>query len=195
MPRIRLLLLWRAWHHRNNIMHGNGRVIVSESVEFLKSYVAVLEGSPNSPNTEASGKGKEKVWEGVDPNETHNPSEEHRDCHNGWVPPKPGWVKANVDAGFCQNSELASIGVVVRDLFMEVPGAQCDNGGASMSGGHVSGGELGSTAYGGLVRNKTLTLIEREDDTRSWENFLVYLSHSTTMSCSPRGWRYILIGC
>jgi hypothetical protein len=46
-----------------------------------------------------------------------------------------------------------------------------------------------------LVRNITLTLIEREDDTRSWDSFLVYFSHSTTMSCPPRGWRYILIGC
>jgi hypothetical protein len=45
------------------------------------------------------------------------------------------------------------------------------------------------------VRNRTLTLIEREDDTRSWENFLVYFSHSTTMPCPPRGWGYILIGC
>jgi hypothetical protein len=47
----------------------------------------------------------------------------------------------------------------------------------------------------GYVRNRTLTLIEREDDTRSWDNFLIYFSHSTTMSCPPRGWRYILIGC
>ncbi len=46
-----------------------------------------------------------------------------------------------------------------------------------------------------FVRNRTLTLIEREDDTRSWRNFLVYFSHSTTISCLPRGWRYILIGC
>jgi hypothetical protein len=45
------------------------------------------------------------------------------------------------------------------------------------------------------VRNRTLTLIEREDDTRSWGNFLVYFSHSTTMSYPPRGWGYILIGC
>jgi hypothetical protein len=45
------------------------------------------------------------------------------------------------------------------------------------------------------VRNRTLTLIEREDDTRSWRNFLVFFSHSTTMSCPPRGWEYILIGC
>jgi hypothetical protein len=43
--------------------------------------------------------------------------------------------------------------------------------------------------------NRTLTLIEREDDTRSWGNFLVYFSHSTTMSYPPRGWGYILICC
>jgi hypothetical protein len=45
------------------------------------------------------------------------------------------------------------------------------------------------------VRNRTLTLIKREDNTRSWGNFLVYFSHSTTMPCPPRGWGYILIGC
>jgi ABC-type multidrug transport system fused ATPase/permease subunit len=38
------------------------------------------------------------------------------------------------------------------------------------------------------VRNRTLTLIARKDDTRSWRNFLVYFSHSTTMACPPRGW-------
>jgi hypothetical protein len=50
------------------------------------------------------------------------------------------------------------------------------------------------TALIPLVRNRTLTLIEREDDTRSWDNFLVYFSHSTIMSCPPSGWRCILIG-
>jgi hypothetical protein len=30
----------------------------------------------------------------------------------------------------------------------------------------------------GSVRNRTLTLIEREDDTRSWDNFLFYFSHN-----------------
>jgi hypothetical protein len=34
------------------------------------------------------------------------------------------------------------------------------------------------------VRNNTLTLIEREDDTRSWGNFLIYFSH---MPCQPKG--------
>jgi hypothetical protein len=37
------------------------------------------------------------------------------------------------------------------------------------------------------VRNRTLTLIEREDDTRSWGNFLIYFSHSNIMPYHPRG--------
>jgi hypothetical protein len=37
------------------------------------------------------------------------------------------------------------------------------------------------------VRNRTLTLIEREDDTRSYRIFLVYFSHSITMPCPPKG--------
>jgi hypothetical protein len=36
------------------------------------------------------------------------------------------------------------------------------------------------------VSNRTLTLIERENDTRSWSNFLIYFSHYITMSCPPR---------
>jgi hypothetical protein len=49
------------------------------------------------------------------------------------------------------------------------------------------------TALIPLIGNRTLTLIEREDGTRSWEKFLVYFSHSTTISCPPRGCGYILI--
>jgi hypothetical protein len=58
-------------------------------------------------------------------------------------------------------------------------------------------GKLGifSNTEVAFVRNRTLTLIEREDDTRSWGKFLVYFSHSTTMPYPPRGWGYILIDC
>jgi hypothetical protein len=51
------------------------------------------------------------------------------------------------------------------------------------------------TALISLVRNRTLTLIEREDYTRSWGNFMIYFSHSIIMSYPPMDWRYILIGC
>jgi hypothetical protein len=51
------------------------------------------------------------------------------------------------------------------------------------------------TALIPLVRNITLTLIERKDDTRNWGNFLVYFSHYTTMTYPPMSWGYIIIGC
>jgi hypothetical protein len=66
----------------------------------------------------------------------------------------------------------------------------------SSSSGHSRSPHLTPSATtSNSVRNRTLTLIEREDDTRSWGNFLIYFSHSITMSCPPRGWGYILIGC
>jgi hypothetical protein len=30
-----LLLLWRVWHHRNDIVHDNGRPTIMGSAEFL----------------------------------------------------------------------------------------------------------------------------------------------------------------
>jgi hypothetical protein len=39
-------------------------------------------------------------------------------------------------------------------------------------------------------------LSSREDDTRSWGNFLVYFSHKLTQChANLRGWGYIFIGC
>jgi hypothetical protein len=40
------------------------------------------------------------------------------------------------------------------------------------------------------VTNRTLTLIEWEDGTRCWGNFLVYFSHNVM---NLRGWGYIFI--
>jgi hypothetical protein len=47
---------------------------------------------------------------------------------------------------------------------------------------------LVAVALGGVlsVRNKALIVIEMEDDTRNWRIFLVYFSHSITMSCSSK---------
>jgi hypothetical protein len=30
-----IFLLWRVWHHRNNIVHGDGKASVSASVPYL----------------------------------------------------------------------------------------------------------------------------------------------------------------
>jgi hypothetical protein len=41
------------------------------------------------------------------------------------------------------------------------------------------------------VRNRTLTLIEREDDTSNWGNFLILFL--TQCHANLRGWGYIFI--
>jgi hypothetical protein len=86
-PKI-LFLLWRAWHHRNNIVHGDEKASVSASVSFLANYL----GSFSAIKSQHT-------------------------CDNGtsWIPPEPGVLKANVDAGWDAHSKDAGIGVVVRD--------------------------------------------------------------------------------
>jgi hypothetical protein len=71
---------------------------------------------------------------------------------------------------------------------------------------------LSSAAMNGSVSPRTLQLMlvagfsllvvvesllsSREDDTRSWGNFLVYFSHKLIQChANLRGWGYILIGC
>jgi hypothetical protein len=34
-----IFLLWRTWHHRNNIVHGDGKASVSASIPYLRNYL------------------------------------------------------------------------------------------------------------------------------------------------------------
>ena len=35
-----IFLLWRTWHHRNNVIHGDGKASIAAFVPFLQNYVA-----------------------------------------------------------------------------------------------------------------------------------------------------------
>jgi hypothetical protein len=38
--RVKLLfLIWRVWHHRRNIVHGDGKASVAASIPFLQNYL------------------------------------------------------------------------------------------------------------------------------------------------------------
>jgi ribonuclease HI len=89
-PKI-LFLLWRTWHHRNNIVHGDGKASVSASVSFLASYLTSF-AAIHAPvqNTICDKK----------------PS---------WSAPTLGSLKANVDAGWDAHSKVAGLGIIVRD--------------------------------------------------------------------------------
>jgi hypothetical protein len=87
-----LLLFWRAWHHRNNIMHGNGRAAIGEPVQFLMNYVSTLEGNCMQPQAELTRKGKEVVGEGSRHSESQTQIKNRHAVQVCWAPPKIGWV-------------------------------------------------------------------------------------------------------
>jgi hypothetical protein len=37
-----MFIWWRAWHHRNNIIFGNGKASLQNSINFLQSYLATF---------------------------------------------------------------------------------------------------------------------------------------------------------
>jgi hypothetical protein len=54
--RVKLLfLLWRTWHHRNNVVHGDGKASIAASVPFLQHYVVSF--CPSALEPDRKGKG------------------------------------------------------------------------------------------------------------------------------------------
>jgi ribonuclease HI len=106
-----LLLFWRAWHHRNYVMHGKGRATIRESVEFLRNYVVELGGKSSNGHAKHSEKGKEKMPDAA--------TEQHG-VLKGWSLPSSGWAKISPDAGFCQDTGQAGCGAVVRNHHGEI---------------------------------------------------------------------------
>jgi ribonuclease HI len=82
-----IFLLWRAWHHRNNIVHGDGKASVSASVPYLVNY-----------HRSFTRVGDEALIKEA-----------------SWSPPPFGSIKVNVDAGWDSMSKMAGIGVIIRD--------------------------------------------------------------------------------
>jgi ribonuclease HI len=101
-----IFMLWRVWHHRNNIVHGDGKARVSASVPYLCSYL--------SSYVAATGSG----WEpkGKQPVETERRSNtDGSQADSRWIAPTEGELKANVDAAWDSMTRRGGIGVVVRD--------------------------------------------------------------------------------
>jgi ribonuclease HI len=101
-----IFLLWRVWHHRNNVVHGDGRASVSASVSFIRNY---LDSFTSACGTVSDPKGKSPVC--------YAPvySSEGLSVVNRWTAPAIGSLKANVDAAWDAASRRAGIGVVIRD--------------------------------------------------------------------------------
>jgi hypothetical protein len=82
-----LFSLWRVWHHRNNVVHGDGKATITASVNFLANYLTSFTTASN-------------------PHASATPS---------WIAPVEGTLKASVDAGWDSHSKDAGLGIIVRD--------------------------------------------------------------------------------
>ena len=89
-PKI-LFLLWRSWHHRNNVVHGDGKASITASVQFLVNYLASFSMA------------------------TQTRTSDDRMLKVAWIAPERGALKANVDAGWDAHSRDAGIGIIIRD--------------------------------------------------------------------------------
>jgi hypothetical protein len=57
-----LLLVWRAWHMRNNVMHGGDTATIMGSAPFLKSYSVSLNIASQCKQTGQDTKGKGTIF-------------------------------------------------------------------------------------------------------------------------------------
>ncbi|XP_071676918.1 uncharacterized protein [Lolium perenne] len=113
-----LLLLWRAWHLRNDIVHNQDRETIESSVAFLQAYSSTQELSLNAAR---DLKGKTPLL--TDPTPSVYGTRESK--YNRWSLPPRSWVKLNTDASFIGLGKPSAAGAVARDHSGKVLMAAC----------------------------------------------------------------------
>jgi hypothetical protein len=115
-----LLLLWRAWHLRNDVIHHKGDATIASSAIFLQTYL----GETINPSFEYSDhKGKQTCYTVSlcrDLNTTATPSIQPQ-----WIAPPVGWTKLNVDGSFSDREGARGAGLVLRNSDGKVLLAAC----------------------------------------------------------------------
>lgn len=57
-----LILLWRAWHLQENIVHGNGKETISGSVAFLLKCVEEIRATKDKDRSDINHLPRESIW-------------------------------------------------------------------------------------------------------------------------------------
>ncbi|KAK1644818.1 hypothetical protein QYE76_062623 [Lolium multiflorum] len=99
-----IFLLWRVWHHRNDVVHADGKASISASVPYLCNYYDTFSSikSPLDP------KGKLPILPvHVNKSEGFTTSK--------WAAPEEANLKVNVDAGWDVATKQAGLGLIIRD--------------------------------------------------------------------------------
>jgi ribonuclease HI len=110
-----MMLLWRCWHLRNDIIHDKGKATIKHSVHFLLNYAISLHANlcTTSKNMPLDSKGKKPMWNHLP--DTCKETKKNKTDLQKWKPPDQGWLKVNVDGSYIAETGQASIGVVIRD--------------------------------------------------------------------------------
>jgi ribonuclease HI len=115
-----LMLLWRAWHLRNDIIHGNGKETIARSAAFLIGYDKFLQDPNNDQNCVT---GLTQPLFPLDSNINGSidlPNRKVNKASSSWSPPNTNELKMNVDAAFCPESSEAAAGIAVRNHLGEI---------------------------------------------------------------------------
>jgi hypothetical protein len=55
-----MFIWWRAWHHRNKLIFGNGKASIQNSINYLQNYLATLHNlEKGSYKIDSKGKAKQ----------------------------------------------------------------------------------------------------------------------------------------
>jgi ribonuclease HI len=107
-----MFIWWRAWHHRNNIIFGDGKASIQNSINFLQSYLATLQKLKKGELVvDRKGKGKIDQKQIID-DKVQNAMQVQGKI---WEKSPDGWIKCNVDASFLKEERNGAWGVVLRD--------------------------------------------------------------------------------
>jgi ribonuclease HI len=120
-----LMILWRSWHLRCDVIHSKGECKISDSVQYLDRYLHDLMLNCRKHDNE---KGKQPISNAGTPIAACHASgisAGGRDTKECWKPPGHGWVKINVDASFTGEDGKSYMGCIARDSTGKVLWASC----------------------------------------------------------------------
>lgn len=116
-----LMIIWRNWQVRNDIIHGKPASPVEASMRFLESYISTLLQISHNPNANLQ-KGKQNICL-FKQNPTPYQSVHSVPLH--WEKPPAGWMKLNIDGSFQAEDENGGVGMILRNWSGEVIFSSC----------------------------------------------------------------------
>jgi hypothetical protein len=103
-----LMIFWRAWYLRNDIVHQEGKETIENSVSFLISYNSEV---TSLQPMKTDRKGKKPVIDTSQPSRHQGITQ----ASSGWTPPPAGWIKLNSDASLINLDAPGGAGAVARN--------------------------------------------------------------------------------